>query len=202
MRAPPRTQPRDVPLMNTANRRTSSPLRTAAWIFTAALTACGGGSDDPPDDGAPAGPGPTCGLANFQADLLARVNAVRAAGAQCGARGAFAAAGPLQWHGVLVAAAATHSQDMVSNNFFSHTGSDNSSPAQRVTAAGYGWRLVAENIAAGYRTVQEVMDGWMSSDGHCANIMNPALRDFGVACVPGSASNTYNTYWTMNLAAP
>jgi uncharacterized protein YkwD len=32
--------------------------------------------------------------------------------------------------------------------------------------------------------------------------MNPALRDFGVACVPGDTSNTYSTYWTMNLAAP
>jgi uncharacterized protein YkwD len=50
--------------------------------------------------------------------------------------------------------------------------------------------------------VRDVMDGWMSSDGHCANIMNPALRDFGVACVPGAAGNTYGTYWTMDLAAP
>jgi len=167
----------------------------------AALAACGG-SDDSPDRDTPAGPGPTCGLANFEADLLQRVNAARAAGAQCGAHGTFAATGPLQWHGVLVDAAARHSQDMASHNFFSHTGSDNSSPAQRVTEAGYDWHLVAENVAAGYRTVQEVMDGWMSSDGHCANIMNAALRDFGVACVPGGASNTYSTYWTMDLAAP
>jgi uncharacterized protein YkwD len=193
--------------MNTTHRcRPAFPVRIAAWILAAALAACGGGSDSP-DTGndAPSGgsgSGPTCGLANFQADLLQRVNAARAAGAQCGARGAFAATGPLQWHGVLVDAAARHSQDMASNNFFSHTGSDNSSPGQRVTDAGYAWRLVAENVAAGYRTVQEVMDGWMSSDGHCANIMNPGLRDFGVACVPGGASNTYSSYWTMDLAAP
>jgi uncharacterized protein YkwD len=194
--------------MNTGHpRRRALPLRAAAWIFAMALAACGGGGSDDPESsgGAPggaSGSGPTCGLANFQADLLQRVNAARAAGAQCGARGAFAATGPLQWHGVLVTAAARHSQDMASHNIFSHTGSDNSSPAQRVTDAGYGWRLVAENVAAGYRTVQEVMDGWMTSDGHCANIMNPALRDFGVACVPGDTSNTYSTYWTMNLAAP
>jgi uncharacterized protein YkwD len=190
--------------MNTTHRRRlTAPLHTASWLLAAALAACGGGSDDPdPRAGAPSGPGPTCGLANFEADLLQRVNAARAAGAQCGAHGAFAAAGPLQWHGVLVAAAARHSQDMASHNFFSHTGSDNSSPAQRVTDAGYGWHLAAENIAAGYRTVQEVMDGWMTSEGHCANIMNPELRDFGVACVPGGASNTYSTYWTMDLAAP
>jgi uncharacterized protein YkwD len=188
---------------NTDRLRPNWPLRSAAWICAAALTACGGGSDDPePRNDAPSGSGPTCVLANFQADLVQRVNAARAAGATCGARGTFAATGPLQWHGVLVSAAARHSQDMADHNIFSHTGSDNSSPAQRVTDAGYAWHLVAENIAAGYRSVQEVMDGWMSSDGHCANIMNPALRDFGVACVPGGASNTYSSYWTMDLAAP
>lgn len=174
-------------------------------MLAAALAACGGGSDDANSSGAPgggSGAGPTCGLADFQADLLQRVNAVRAVGARCGARGAFGPSGPLQWHGVLVAAAARHSQDMAQHNFFSHTGSDNSSPAQRISDAGYGWSLAGENIAAGYRNVQEVMDGWMSSDSHCANIMNPTLRDFGVACVPGGTSNTYNTYWTMDLAAP
>jgi uncharacterized protein YkwD len=194
--------------MNTAHRhRPALPLRSAAWILATALAACGGGSDDAPESGggapgAGSGPGPTCGLANFQAELLQRVNAARAAGAQCGARGTFAPTGPLQWHGVLVTAATRHSQDMASHNIFSHTGSDNSTPAQRVTDAGYAWSLVAENVAAGYPTVQEVMDGWMSSDGHCANIMNAGLRDFGVACVPGGASNTYSSYWTMNLAAP
>jgi uncharacterized protein YkwD len=192
--------------VNPACHRLALSLRTAAWIFMAALAACGGGSDDPEpiggDPGGASGAGPTCGLAEFQADLLRRVNAARAAGAQCGARGAFAATGPLQWHGVLVRAAAGHSHDMATHNFFSHTGSDKRSVAQRIGDAGYGWSLAAENIAAGYRTVQEVMDGWMASDGHCANIMNPALRDVGVACVPGSASNTYGTYWTMALAAP
>ncbi len=182
--------------------RSALPLRAAAWLFTAALAGCGGSDDPAPMNPPDGGNGPTCGLANFEADLLARVNAARAAGAQCGARGTFAATGPLQWHGVLVAAATRHSQDMANNNFFSHTGSDSSTPAERVTDAGYGWRLVAENVAAGYPTVQQVMDGWMTSDGHCANIMNPALRDFGVACVPGGASNTYRTYWTMELAAP
>jgi uncharacterized protein YkwD len=91
---------------------------------------------------------------------------------------------------------------MAEHNFFSHTGSDNRSASQRIGDAGYDWSLAAENIAAGYRTVQAVMDGWMASDGHCANIMHPALRDVGVACVPGGANNTYRNYWTMDLAAP
>ncbi|MCW5660885.1 MAG: CAP domain-containing protein [Burkholderiaceae bacterium] len=172
-------------------------------MVAAALAACGGGSDDSDTGGAQgSGAGPTCGLAGFQSEVLQRVNAVRAAGAQCGTRGGFSATGALQWHGALVDAATRHSQDMAERNFFSHTGSDNSTPGQRITEAGYDWSLAGENIAAGYRSVQEVMDGWMSSDSHCANIMNPTLRDIGVACVPGTASNTYGTYWTMDLAAP
>jgi uncharacterized protein YkwD len=192
--------------MNTSAHHRRARLRAVTCLVAAALAACGGGSDDPPPAArAPrisSGAGADCGLANFQAELLQRVNEARAAGARCGAAGVFAPTGPLQWDGVLVAAAARHSQDMADHNFFSHTGSDNSGPGQRVSDAGYGWHLVAENVAAGYSTVQAVMAGWMSSDGHCANIMNPGLRDIGVACVPGGASNTYGSYWTMDLAAP
>lgn len=192
--------------MRTAERslRRPAPWHTvAAAIVVAGLAACGGGSDDPaPTAPVDPGPGPTCGLPRFEAEMLQRVNAVRAAGARCGARGTFAPTAPLQWHGVLVSAAAGHSRDMAEHNFFSHTGSDNRSASQRISSVGYGFSIAAENIAAGYRTVQDVMDGWMSSDGHCANIMHPALRDVGVACVPGGDDNTYSNYWTMNLAAP
>jgi uncharacterized protein YkwD len=47
-----------------------------------------------------------------------------------------------------------------------------------------------------------VMDGWIASAGHCANLMNPRFKEVGVSCVPGTASSRYNTYWTMNLGAP
>ena len=51
------------------------------------------------------------------------------------------------------------------------------------------------------RAVAEVVAGWMASDGHCANLMNPAFRDIGLACVSGTASNVYRSYWTMVLGA-
>ena len=44
------------------------------------------------------------------------------------------------------------------------------------------------------------MDGWIASGGHCANLMNPAFDQVGLACVPGSAANNRKSYWTMNLA--
>lgn len=128
------------------------------------------------------------------------MNELRAAGATCGARGRFAPAGALQWNAALTNAALAHTQDMAANDFFSHTGSGGSSAGQRITAAGYAWRTYGENIAAGYGSVQAVMDGWLSSDGHCANLMNAAFRDIGVACVAGGAGR-YPSYWTMDLGA-
>jgi uncharacterized protein YkwD len=91
---------------------------------------------------------------------------------------------------------------MAANNFFSHTSLDGRSVGTRITATGYVWRTYGENIAAGYPSVDSVMDGWTKSDGHCANLMNPAFTEIGLACVPGSSATTYPTYWTMDLAAP
>lgn len=144
----------------------------------------------------------TCGLANFQSEALALVNVRRAAGAQCGDQGSFAAAPPLAWNPSLTQASLVHSDDMMVLNYFSHTGSDGGNAGQRATAAGYPWSAVGENIAAGQPSVSVVVDGWMASPGHCANIMHAGFRDIGLACVSGSASNTYRTYWTMTLGTP
>ena len=54
--------------------------------------------------------------------------------------------------------------------------------------------------AAGYPGVDSVVDGWMRSDGHCANIMNPSFDEMGLACVIGAAGSRYGQYWTQNLA--
>ena len=146
---------------------------------------------------APVSAAATCGLPDFQAALLARINQHRAAGASCRTAGSYAAAAPLLWNASLQQAAAGHSQDMAANNYFSHTSRDGRSMVDRVNATGYGWLTLGENIAAGYPTVDSVIDGWMASDGHCANMMNPNFREVGLACVANPAS-TYKTYWTMN----
>jgi uncharacterized protein YkwD len=148
-----------------------------------------------------AGTRATCNLANFASEALALVNQHRAAGASCGSRGSFPPVATLAWNDPLTQASLVHSDDMVARNFFSHTGSNGSSAGDRATAAGYPWRTWGENIAAGQPTVASVVDAWMKSDGHCANIMNASMRDIGLACVSGSASNTYRTYWTMSLGA-
>lgn len=148
-----------------------------------------------------AGTRATCNLANFQAEVLDRVNGYRAAGALCGSQGGFAAAARLAWNAALSQAALVHSDDMVSANYFSHTGSDGSTASQRATAAGYVWQAFGENIAAGQPDVAAVMAAWMASAGHCANIMRASFRDIGLACVRGGAGNTYRSYWTMALGS-
>ncbi len=144
----------------------------------------------------------SCGLANFQTDLLARVNQARATGFVCGGV-QFAATGAVQWNGVLFSAAKLHSQDMTARSFFDHTNPDGKRPGDRITAAGYAWSTFGENIAAGQGTVNAVMDSWLRSAGHCKNIMNPQLTEMGVACeLKVNDPQRYGTYWTMVLARP
>lgn len=202
--------------MRSARTAAALPALAAALALALALSlsGCGGGGSaepaslvvgTPPSTPTPpvaSGTRLTCDLANFQADMLAAVNAHRRAGATCGSRGSFPAAADLAWNDNLARAAAAHSDDMVAGNFFSHTGSSGSSVGDRVTAAGYAWRGVGENIAAGQPSVAVVVDGWMKSEGHCANLMNAAFRDIGVACVAGNANTSYRTYWTQDLATP
>lgn len=134
--------------------------------------------------------------------MLAAVNAHRRSGAICGARGSFPAVTELVWNDALTQAAVVHSDDMVARNFFSHTGSNGSSAGDRATAAGYAWRSLGENIAAGQPSVAVVVDGWMKSDGHCVNLMTAGFRDIGVACVTGNANTTYRTYWSQEFGTP
>lgn len=131
---------------------------------------------------------------------LQLINDGRSLARSCGTT-SFAAADPLTQDSQLITAARDHSQDMAQHNFFSHTGSDGSSIGQRVTATGYGWRTVGENIAAGQTSVQQAIDGWFASPGHCSNLMNPAFTEVAVSCVEDSGAD-YTFYWTNVLAAP
>lgn len=140
-------------------------------------------------------------MPNFQAEALQRINAYRAQGASCGTKGTFPAAAALAWNTALANAAYGHSKDMADNNYFSHTSQDGRTFDQRITAAGYSWHAAGENIAAGQPSVQVVVDGWMKSDGHCANIMSATFKDMGLACAR-NASSTYGIYWTLDLGTP
>lgn len=108
---------------------------------------------------------------------------------------------PLRINSNLTQAALGQSQDMATRNFFSHTGSNGSQPSVRVSATGYSWSAVAENIAAGQSTPSQVFQSWLNSPSHKQNMLNPTYRDVGF----GYAFNTlsaYKTYWTADFAKP
>jgi uncharacterized protein YkwD len=183
--------------------------RTSGLCCALVVTAFGGSayagdSPAPVDEAAAtAASMATCGkdAAKFQSRALQRVNGYRKSGYDCGSEGYFAPTKPLAWSTALQSAASGHSTEMATHNYFSHTGLDGSEADDRITRAGYAWSTWGENIAAGYDTVREVVDGWMESDGHCANIMNPRFRDMGLACAQSDTSD-YGKYWTMDLATP
>lgn len=136
----------------------------------------------------------------FESQVLTLVNQKRAAGASCG--GVYKAPAPaLTLDTRLRCAARKHSMDMGTHNLFSHTGSDGSTPWQRITNAGYTYTAAGENIAAGYSTPSAVVDGWMKSTGHCNNIMNPSFVHLGVGYSYASGS-TYGHYWTQDFGRP
>jgi uncharacterized protein YkwD len=140
----------------------------------------------------------TCGIANFQGDLLARVNTLRASGAVCGGVG-YPAARSLGWDGQLQNAATAHATDMATNNFFAHQSPTNSTTLrERVPAAGYNYQSAGENIAAGQTSVAQVMADWINSPSHCANMMKASYRDIGVSCKINPSSD-YKYYWAMEL---
>ncbi|MEU8915308.1 MULTISPECIES: CAP domain-containing protein [Streptomyces] len=100
---------------------------------------------------------------------------------------------PLTVNAKLTKAAQDHSKDMADHRNMSHTGSDGSSPEDRITRAGYDWSSYGENVAYGYSTPESVMEGWMTSPGHKRNILDCSFKEIGV----GHAQP--DDYWTQDF---
>lgn len=134
----------------------------------------------------------------FEDQVLSLVNQRRAAGATCGGD-RFAATGPLVMNAELRQAARLHGEDMAARGYFDHVAPDGSDPFERIEAAGYqGGFPQGENIAAGYRDASSVVSGWMSSPGHCSNIMEPAFGAMGVGFV-FSESSRDSPFWVQTF---
>ncbi|MFC8850855.1 CAP domain-containing protein, partial [Micromonospora sp. NPDC057141] len=97
----------------------------------------------------------------------------------------------------LMAAAQAHSQDQADNRKMSHDGSDGSDVGDRLDRVGYAWRAYGENVAWNQQTPAAVMDAWMNSPGHRANILNCSFTEIGV----GIASSN-GPYWTQDFGTP
>ncbi|MDT3398492.1 CAP domain-containing protein [Streptomyces sp. B1866] len=159
----------------------SAPASSTAPGATPSATPTGTPSATPTATVSATAPAPAASLAKV-VDL---VNAERAkAGCQA-----------LTVNADLTEAATAHSADMAAHQNMSHTGSDGSSPGDRITEAGYDWSTYGENVAYGYATPERVMAAWMASAGHKANILNCGFKEIGVGL------SQPNSYWTQDFGA-
>ncbi|MET9539378.1 CAP domain-containing protein [Streptomyces sp. NPDC006553] len=97
----------------------------------------------------------------------------------------------------LTEAAQDYTDDMAATGNFSHTGTDGSQPQDRIEAAGYTWSRSGENIAKGQADAAAVMDAWMHSPGHRANILNCGFTEIGVG-----VSTDGGPWWTQDFGTP
>src|SRR5438552_16607962 len=129
-------------------------------------------------------------LDSAEQDLVARINAFRAA----------RSLPTLAVSDTLTTAAKWMSLDMGARNYFAHTSLDGRSPTQRMSDAGYPafgtW--TGEDLAAGYTTTADVLNGWINSPAHYAVLVNPQYHAIGVGRGYTTGS-TYGWYWTADF---
>ncbi|MEU9604531.1 CAP domain-containing protein [Streptomyces sp. NPDC048057] len=101
---------------------------------------------------------------------------------------------PVQYDAALAKLAGNFSSDMAKRGFFSHTDPDGDTPWDRADQAGVK-NLAAENIARGQGDAAAVMESWMNSDGHRANILNCDYKTLGVGVHLGDGG----PWWTQNF---
>lgn len=106
---------------------------------------------------------------------------------------------PLKENTELAKVAEVKAEDMRDNNYFSHTSPVYGSPFDMMKQFGIKYSYAGENIAKGQRSPQEVMNGWMNSEGHRANILNSNFTEIGVGYVTDSNGGTY---WVQMFIRP
>ena len=128
-------------------------------------------------------------------ELLELVNEVRSQGYNCNGT-YFSPVEQLTWNDKLYKAAQLHAEDMSENNYFSHNSADGRTPQNRIAEQDYNWRAFGENIAYGFNSAQGVLNAWLSSDGHCRNIMKREFSEIGI----GYAEKGH--YWVQVFGHP
>jgi uncharacterized protein YkwD len=106
---------------------------------------------------------------------------------------------PVTANGLLSSAADQHNIDMLTNRFFDHKGTQGDTVGDRVTAQGYTWLAVGENLAAGATSVEETFTLWWESPGHKANMLNADFSEAGLSHL-FRAGSQMGHYWTLVLA--
>lgn len=131
---------------------------------------------------APPAPAPVVTSTAEESDMLARVNAKRAA----------SGLGALTLNSKLTAAAVLQAEYQATNKMMTHDG--NGGLGARISSKGYNWCAAAENVAMGYGSTEAVFNGWVNSSGHLANILSPNITEMGLAL---SKDSNGTPYWAQ-----
>lgn len=99
----------------------------------------------------------------------------------------------------LIVAANRHAADMARRGYFAHSSPNGDGAGDRVADAGYDWSRYGENIARGQTSAYEVVDGWMHSPEHRANIMDCRLHQMGIGL---AFAGDGEPYWVQDFATP
>ncbi|MEY4509890.1 MAG: hypothetical protein RLZZ450_2012 [Pseudomonadota bacterium] len=166
-----------------------------------------GGTEVPANDHCAPVAGWDAKSAQFEEEVLKLTNEARAAGHNCDEKGNFGPTTPLKMQPQLRCSARLHSKYMAETGDFNHTQTATMlDPLARMKAAGYQFRTAGENIAVGQKTPKIVVDGWLDSDGHCRNIMDPGFTEIGIGYMMSGATTGLggraSPYWTQNFGKP
>ncbi|MET8546536.1 CAP domain-containing protein, partial [Kitasatospora sp. NPDC004799] len=177
--APATASPTAVPTPTAATSATVKATPSATRSATAAPTAKRAAAGPPPGGGA---------SPSYAQQVVDLVNVERSK----------AGCGPVSAEPRLASAAQSHSDDMADRNYFDHASPEGNHADHRIEAAGYSWSTWGENIARGQKDPAAVMDSWMNSPGHRANILNCSFKQLGV----GVRTGANGPWWTQVFAAP
>ena len=122
--------------------------------------------------------------------IVSKINKVREKGCICSGE-YYAPVHPVTWNETLYKSALSHAKDMSKNRFFDHYSSKGENIGERLDKFGYYWMHAGENLGEGQKTFDEVMRDWIASYTHCRMLMNPDVKEVGVA--------KYRRYWVQHF---
>ena len=148
------------------------------------------------------------------AEMADRINRLRAQAYDCGDPLRVASAGPLTLPApperpalrpaaALSRAALRQARTIAATSHVAHRAPDGTTVRERARDAGYAWRIIGENLAAGQPDVAAVVAQWFASASHCDNLLDPRFTEFGIArIVAADPADPYRTYWALVLGSP
>lgn len=133
-------------------------------------------------------------------EVFTLVNQARGRGAKCGST-TMPAVPAVSYDDQLARAAQGHAQDMAANDYFDHVSLDGRTFVDRIEATAYTGDPGGENIASGFQTAQDVVQAWLDSPGHCANMMDRDFGDMGLGLASRNDGRYAQpvTYWVQNF---